>query len=435
MRSAQGAGASAMTPAQAAHDARRFVAPAMLAVVLAGTVVWALPRDLGAWRSAGIVLGWAGIGLLAASLVLMVRQARLAAWMGGLDTMYRWHHRSGTVAYVLLLLHPLALAAEGWSESPAVAWQTITPWTSSAPMLLGWISLLLLMAGLATTFSLRLSYRRWRGCHYLLALAVASGLGHVYVLLGDALPFLLLAAMAAGALAWRLLGSDLGLDALPYRVTAVAHRAAQVVEVTLAPCAVPMQIAAGQFVLAAFDDGPHFHGCREFHPYTVSGFGPDHGLRIGIKALGTCTRNIQRLEPGVFVRLQGPFGDFLAKAGDAAQLWVAGGIGITPFVAALRAGAIPPQTALIYLHRTAADAPFLDEIRQIAGQCPELQFIAQASGAALPDLDALLAQVGSIDRRQVHVCGPAALVERLRPRLLARGVPPGHILTESFDFR
>jgi len=167
----------------------------------------------------------------------------------------------------------------------------------------------------------------------------------------------------------------------------------------------------------------------------VSGFGPDHGLRIGIKALGTCTQNIQRLAPGVFVRLQGPFGDFLTKAGDARQLWVAGGIGITPFVAALRAGAIPPQTALIYLVRTGADAPFLDEIRQIAGQCPELQFIAQASGAALPDLDALLAQVDSIDRRQVHVCGPAALVERLRPRLLARGVPPEHIHSESFDFR
>ena len=75
----------------------------------AAIVLWAWPESLPLWRSAAIVSAWAGSGLLAASLLLMVREPHLAHLLGGLENMYRWHHRSGILAYVLLLCHPLAL--------------------------------------------------------------------------------------------------------------------------------------------------------------------------------------------------------------------------------------------------------------------------------------------------------------------------------------
>jgi hypothetical protein len=65
-----------------------------------------LARGPFAWRSASILSAWAGCGALLASLVLMVRDPRFAAALGGLDSLYRWHHRSGTVGYCLLLIHP-----------------------------------------------------------------------------------------------------------------------------------------------------------------------------------------------------------------------------------------------------------------------------------------------------------------------------------------
>jgi len=425
-----------MSAAIAPGPFHRLLPPALVLAVAAAGVLWAWPQDFGGWRRAGIALGWAGTGALVASLILMIRQPRLAVWLGGLDHMYRWHHRSGTVAYVLLAAHPLALAVGGWSESPQVAWATISPGAAGLAVLLGWASLVLLMFGLATTFSLRLAYRRWRGFHYVLAVAVVAGLGHVYLLLVDALPLLLLAVLATAALGWRLLGSDLGLEALPYRVTAVDHPTADVVEATLAPCATPMRVRPGQFVLAAFEEGQHFHGCGEFHPFTVSAIAPDHALRIGIKALGVCTRNVQHLEPGVLVRLQGPFGDFLDQGhGARPPLWVAGGIGVTPFVAALRSGAVPDGTVLAYLYRREDDAPFLAELRQIAAERATPILLTDASGTGPPDLDRVLAQVPDIARRQVLICGPGPLVERLRPRLQALGVPSDHIHHESFDFR
>ena len=93
------------------HDHRPLAIPLISATLVGLTVLWAFPENLGFWRSVAIVSGWAGCGLLAASLLLMIREARLAAWLGGLESMYLWHHRLGVSAYLVLLVHPLALAA------------------------------------------------------------------------------------------------------------------------------------------------------------------------------------------------------------------------------------------------------------------------------------------------------------------------------------
>ncbi len=424
-----------MMPTATQVAARRLVAPAgALTLAIAG-VGWAFPQGLPLWRSVAIISAWAGSGMLVASLLLMVREPRLARWLGGLDSMYRWHHWTGAAAYLLLLFHPLALALAGWTESPVVAWQALSPWAQSWPVNLGWASLLLLMIGLVTTFSLRLSYRRWRGFHYSLGLAVLAGLAHIYVLLGQAGPILLLMALASLALGWRWLGSDLGVAAYPYRVSAVEPRTARMIEATLEPCGARLQLSPGQFVLAAFGDGPQYRGCDEFHPFTLSGIGRDGRLQVSIKALGPCTERIQALEPGVLVRLQGPFGSFMADTDLAPQLWVAGGVGITPFIAVLRQGLLRQPTTLIYLYRQQSDAAFVDELRAMAEAASNFELIAEASGDQLPDLDRWLGQVSGLASRQVQLCGPEAMVEALKLQLHQRGLAASSIHSESFDFR
>ena len=47
-------------------------------------------------RTVGIVVGWVGCGLLLVSLLLMLREPRLAHWLGGLERMYHWHRRTAS---------------------------------------------------------------------------------------------------------------------------------------------------------------------------------------------------------------------------------------------------------------------------------------------------------------------------------------------------
>ena len=422
------AGVSVVSPAN------RLAAPALLLALAAGCVAWAWPAGLDGWRALAIVSAWAGSGLLAGSLLLMVREPRLAALFGGLDAQYRWHHRGGVLAYALLLIHPLALAGAGWQESPAVAWLALAPWAHHWPVWLGWAGLVLLMIGLAATFSAHLPYRRWRALHYLAGAGVLAGLGHVVALLAQLGPLWLLLPASVLAIAWRLLGADLGLAARPYRVRSVTHPAARMVEAVLEPCGPRMAVAPGQFVFAAFGDGAHFHGCREFHPFTVSGVGDDGTLAVGIKALGPCSTHVQALEPGVTVRLEGPFGRFLADRAESPQLWLAGGVGITPFIAALRGGPLAQPTVLIYLFRGVQDAVYLEELQTLAAADPQLTLLAEAADGSPPLAD-LLGRVPQLAGRAVQLCGPAPLIDAARSELAARGVPPGAIHFELFDFR
>ena len=59
------------------HPWRLLSIPLLVGLFVALPVYWAYPDDLSSWRAAGIVLGWAGSGLLLASLLLMLREVRL----------------------------------------------------------------------------------------------------------------------------------------------------------------------------------------------------------------------------------------------------------------------------------------------------------------------------------------------------------------------
>lgn len=413
---------------------RTLSLPALLVLFVGIPIFWAFPEALPFWRALGIMLGWAGAGLLLFSLLLMVREVELASRLGGLERITAWHHRTGMAAYLLLLLHPLALAAAGWAESPELAWQVISPFSENWPVWLGWAGLIFLMLGLATTFMHRLAYSTWRWLHSLLGVGVLIGFVHV-LQLGISAGGLLALASAVLILLWRLLRVDLGTAAKPYIVTSVRTVAQSMVEVALKPLAMPVDAEPGQFVLTAFFRGPSYRGCGEFHPFTISGIGPEHELRIGVKALGDCTRRMQQLEPGVSARVHGPFGEFLKALPARPLLWVAGGIGITPFIGFLRQQPVETPTTLIYFYRDDRDAAYLDELTLLSAQRPGLVLQAEATGAGVPNLDRSLPGAEALTDHECYVCGPPGLIDAVSRALLERSVPIERIHFEHFDFR
>ena len=387
-----------------------------------------------AMQSAGL-LGWLGAGLLSASLLLMVREPAFAAWFGGLERMYRWHHALGTLGYVALLAHVLALAAALLPESPAAAWRAVAPWTQDWTGIAGWLALVGLMAGLAGTFAMRLPYTFWRRLHLSLAAAVVLGLAHVVAVSGFSASAGLAVTPALVAIAWRLLRADRGMSARPYEVVTVSRPARDIVEVTLRPLGAPLSIAPGQFVMGAFFEGPRYRGCGEYHPFTVSGIGQGGLLTVTIKALGDCTRDIQALERGVAARIQGPYGAFLTGRPPVPELWIAGGIGITPFMAVLRSHAITRPTTLIYAFQDARDTAYLEEIEFLAKAQPLLQYHPLAIQDDIRPIDALLETIPDLGTRQAYLCGPPPMVAAVMSRLRERGLQSDRIHTERYDLR
>ena len=413
------------------------VAPVALILVLATLPALmasppAMPHTL---AEAGAWLGWLGSGLVSVSLLLMVREPAIAAWFGGLDRMFRWHHTLGTFGYMALLAHPLAIAGQVLPANPAAAWRILSPFTLSWTGVLGWVALIGLMAGLASTFAIRLHYSLWRKLHAILGIGVLVGIAHLLAVRGLSASAWLVIIPAVLALGWRVLRADLGGGARPYEVSAVANLSGRITEATLKSLAAPITVMPGQFVMAAFFEGPNYRGCGEYHPYTVSGMAPDGALTLSIKALGDCTRNIQSLEPGVAVRVQGPYGTFLVDRIEAPELWVAGGIGITPFLALLRAGPVIHPTDLVYVYRETADAPHLAELTGYSASQALLRFHPLALQENPTPLFELLETLPDMAERQVYLCGPPSLVDAITRQLRLQGIAQRQIHFESFDFR
>lgn len=415
-----------------------FAPVVLLLCVLAVSTPGALRLATGVpvWLEATRALGLASLVLWALSLVLMLRLRSLEEALGGLDRLYYLHHLCGGLAYLALLAHPLPL----FLASAPGHWLPSSGWAVAA----GWVAMLAMMAMMLATFLMSLGYARWKQVHAVSAPAFVLAGVHALALAPAALSLdSVLAGLAllvgCACLAIRYMMEAGRLRSLPYRVEHVAHPAADITEVVLSPDRLMVRPRPGQFVFVAFFDGRNFHGCGEFHPFTVVSSEPGSGrFTLLVKALGDCTAHLRDLEAGTRARVEGPYGSFLATIDPARpQLWIAGGIGITPFVSA--AAARPPAAEsvdLFYLVSSPQEAVGLERLQELAGSGRHLKLhcftgeddfahIWQKIREQLPDLRA----------RQVFMCGPPALVDGLRLALTEAGVAQSEIHSERFDFR
>jgi predicted ferric reductase len=75
----------------------------------------------------------------------------------------------------------------------------------------------------------------------------------------------------------------------------------------------------------------------QFHPFSLTSAPHERALRVTVKAVGTFTAALPSLDRGATARVEGPYGAFsYLNPANRQQIWIAGGIGITPFLSMAR---------------------------------------------------------------------------------------------------
>jgi ferredoxin-NADP reductase len=144
---------------------------------------------------------------------------------------------------------------------------------------------------------------------------------------------------------------------------------------------------------------------------------------------------MQQLTPGLAAWIEGPFGAFFDRAhAGVAQLWIAGGIGITPFLAQLDRLGPDVDIKMAYLFRSGTDVLHMDELQQAADARAGMELVTLVSATELGPLWRWLDTV-DVERREVYVCGPPPLLDAVIAYLSRRGVPETRLHFERFDFR
>jgi predicted ferric reductase len=156
-----------------------------------------------------------------------------------------------------------------------------------------------------------------------------------------------------------------------------------------------------------------------------------------VKALGDFTTHVQSLKSDRRVLVEGPYGGFVSDdSPNHRQVWIAGGIGITPFLSMVRSMEHHEREIdLYYCTEVAEEAYFLDELFAIADEHPRLR-VVPIRERDLGFITASDVEAASHvrDEKEIYICGPPAMIRALGREFRALGVKRRRIHFEDFSF-
>jgi predicted ferric reductase len=425
-----------------------LVGPAAVVAAAVGyAALWLAQRPPGqpTGRFLGELFGAEALLMLSCSLVLIGLVPYGERWFGGFDRVVVWH-RGTAIAGVLLLVPHLALV----TSSP-------DPNETGLGHALGDVALLGLLVLILWALAPRLrgarwpgpiraaartTYEHWLGAHRLtglfVAVAVAHGaivdpvLRHSSVLRAA---FVLVGVAGVGAYAYREFVAPHVVPAYDYTVNAVRRLGERTAEIALDPVGERLAFRPGQFVMVTFRG----FAAGQRHPFSISSGAGNPRLDVTVKASGDYTgRLVEALRQGDAAQVLGPFGGFDYRSGGRRQIWIAGGIGVTPFMSWIRSldGAFDRDVDFFYSVRGPADAVYRDELKAAAQTHPSLRLHLVLSDTEGPlTADGVLHGVAPDAHPWVYMCGPPAMTRALSRGLRRRGIPRARVRFEDFGSR
>lgn len=416
-------------------------------------ILWAINQPLAsrfdspfvAVLSIGQVMGIIGLTMFAFNLILTTRAKLFENLFGGLNKVFIAHHIIGGLALIFLLAHPIFLALSLVPAGMREAAMLLVPQPGNLPVASGIFALIGLIALLFVTFYTKIPYRVWLLTHKLLGPVFLLATLHVvftpnalsndilmkYYLLG-------LCVLGLAAYVYRTLLPNVFVRRYDYVIQSVEPKATGVTQLNLVPEKRALNFKAGQFIFISFNQKGN---PDEWHPFTVSSAPANGELSITVKSLGKFTKTLTELtseNTSQRVRVEGAYGKFSYRNfANTNQIWVAGGIGVTPFLSMANAlGPGPYNIDLFYSVKT--DAELIDIVKLQGLQSSEvgrnfrvIPFVTERQGYLTTEYIAKTS--GPLSEREILLCGPPPMMASLKSQLKAANVKSSNIHSEEFS--
>jgi len=238
--------------------------------------------------------------------------------------------------------------------------------------------------------------------------------------------------------------TEVEIKTLPCRIAHLNPLAADVMQVFLRlPSVESLVFQPGQYLDVLLEDGgrrsfsiaspPHDAELIELHARYVPGG-------------GFTERLFKELRPGALLRIEGPIGQFVYRAGTAPLILIAGGTGFAPLKSMLRhvlEHGVERQIHFYWGARRQEDLYEEALVLNWARKYPQLHFSAVLSEAGAPVAggrqlgwvhEAVLGSHPNLGLFDIYAAGPPALIEAIRASFPAAGARADALFFDSFDY-
>jgi nitric oxide dioxygenase len=200
----------------------------------------------------------------------------------------------------------------------------------------------------------------------------------------------------------------------------------------------------GQFVLFSFLDN---RANGKIRAYSISSCPQDKFLALTVKKLGVFSSALHKLKVGEKIKISPPQGNFFPEESMENLVFLAGGIGITPFYSIIKDWArrnllSQNKITLFYSNRTKREIVFFRELNKIADQRPNFKTIYLLTREKSRDekirefsrlnIKTIKKYLKILKGKYFFICGPIEFVNDLWKGLKKAGVKEDSIKTEVF---
>lgn len=402
------------------------------------------------WRKQTVLLsGVIAWVLMTACMIIALRPLWLDKMTGGLDKAYGIHKWAGIISVITVILHWAIYESIKWFSS--LGWITVARrlphgerpfWMEMAKLTGEWSFYLFVVLGLLVLIKF-IPYHWFSKLHKGFPIVYLLGAYHSLAMLPvewwqNPAAYLLTILTVIGCYAavvslLQRIGKSRQVNAT---VTHIKQTASGIIEVCVQLSeGKVLPYRTGQFAFIDFGYPGEGH-----HPFTIASVNQNE-LRFVIKPLGDFTSKLeQHLHVGQSVKIEGAYGQFNFQSALPNQVWIAGGIGIAPFIGRLEelANSTENNPHIIdfwYCTRTKQENLFPDNLDELCRQAGvRLHRLVDEDDQQLSVL-AIQESVPDLTLTSVWFCGPVGLANKLRKELVTVGVASHEFHAENFEFR
>ena len=209
------------------------------------------------------------------------------------------------------------------------------------------------------------------------------------------------------------------------------------------------QFRAGQAMDLTLLNSPETDEEGNTRTFSIASPPFDDHLMIATRMRHTAFKRVLRNAAlGLEVKIEGPSGSFvLHRKSEKPAIFLAGGIGITPFLSMIRQATYdkePHQIYLFYSNQRPEDTAFLELLLEAARQNPKFHLIATMTDmdkshrewkgeTGFINEEMLAKHLPSLQGPIYYLAGPPAMVAAMRQMLTEAGVDEDDIRTEEFS--